>query len=145
MGYKNSLFFSVDLYCEMLKPLHKKVVDWAHSRGVKVRLHSCGDVTPLVPHFYEIGLDGLNPLEVKAGMNPVELKEKYGDKMLFHGGVNAVLWTDRDAITEEIKRVVPVMMKNGGYVFASDHSIPDAVSLEDFRYIISLIKQIGSY
>ena len=145
MGYKNSLFFSIDLYREMLKPLHKKVIDWAHAKGVKVRLHSCGDIMPLVPEFYEIGLDALNPLEVKAGVNPIELKQKFGDKMLFHGGVNAVLWTDRDAITEEIKRVVPVMMKDGGYIFSSDHSIPDAVSLEDFKYIISLIKEIGSY
>lgn len=145
LGYKNNLFFSINLYREMLKPLHKKVIEWAHAKGVKVRLHSCGDITPLVPEFYEIGLDALNPLEVKAGVNPIALKEKYGDKMLFHGGINAVLWDNREAITDEIKRVIPAMMKNGGYIFASDHSIPDSVSLEDFRYIISLIKQVGSY
>ena len=145
MGYKNNLFFSVNKYIELLKPLHKKVVDWAHQRGVYVRLHSCGDITPLIPHFYEIGLDALNPLEVKAGVNPIELKKKYGDKMTFHGGINAVLWNDKDAITDEIKRVLPVMKENGGYIFASDHSIPDAVSLENFRYIISLVKELGSY
>ena len=145
MGYKNNLFFSVAKYVEMLKPLHKRVIDWAHERGVYVRLHSCGDITPLVPHFYEIGLDALNPLEVKAGVNPVELKKKFGDKMTFHGGINAVLWDNHEAITEEIKRVIPVMKENGGYIFASDHSIPDSVSFEDFKYIISLIKKLGSY
>ena len=130
MGYKNNLFFSVNKYVELLKPLHKKVIDWAHQRGVVVRLHSCGDI---------------NPLEVKAGMNPIELKKKYGDKMTFHGGINAVLWDDKDAITEEIKRVLPVMKENGGYIFASDHSIPSSVSLENFAHIISLVKELGSY
>jgi uroporphyrinogen decarboxylase len=145
MGYKNNLFFSVAKYVELLKPLHKKVIDWAHERGVYVRLHSCGDITPLVPHFYEIGLDALNPLEVKAGVDPIALKKKYGDKMTFHGGINAVLWDDKEAISEEIRRVLPVMKQNGGYIFASDHSIPDAVSLENFRHIISLVKEVGSY
>ena len=145
MGYKNNLFFSVNKYVDMLKPLHKKVIEWAHQKGVVVRLHSCGDITPLVPHFYEIGLDGLNPLEVKAGVNPVKLKKKFGDKMTFHGGINAVLWDDKDAITEEIKRVLPVMKENGGYIFASDHSIPDAVSLENFRHIIATVKELGGY
>jgi len=145
MGYKNNLFFSVNKYVELLKPLHKKVVDWAHEKGVVARLHSCGDITPLMPHLYEIGMDGLNPLEVKAGMNPVEFKKKYGDKMTFHGGINAVLWDDKDAITDEIKRVLPIMKENGGYIFASDHSIPDAVSLENFRHIIALVKELGSY
>lgn len=145
MGYKNNLFFSLNIYRELLKPLHKKVIDWAHQRGVKVRLHSCGDITPLIPELYEIGMDGINPLEVKAGVDPIALKKKFGDKMLFHGGINAVLWDDKDAISEEIKRVVPVMMQNGGYIFASDHSIPDSVSLENFKYIIALIKKHGSY
>jgi uroporphyrinogen decarboxylase len=90
-------------------------------------------------------MDALNPLEVKAGVNPIELKKKYGDKMTFHGGINAVLWDDKDAITEEIKRVLPIMKENGGYIFASDHSIPDAVSLENFKHIIALVKEVGSY
>ena len=145
MGYKDSLFFSVNKYVELLKPLHKKVIDWAHQRGVYVRLHSCGDITPLVPHFYEIGLDALNPLEVKAGVKPMELKKKYGDKMTFHGGINALLWDNKDAISQEINRLIPVMKENGGYIFASDHSIPDAVSLENFKHIISLVKEVGSY
>lgn len=145
MGYKKNLFFSKKLYTELLKPLHKRVIDWAHERGVYVRLHSCGDITPLMPEFYELGLDAINPLEVKAGVDPVAFKKQYGDRMTFHGGVNAVLWDDKEAITEEIRRVVPVMKENGGYIFASDHSIPDSVSLENFKHIIATIKEVGSY
>ncbi len=62
-------------------------------KGIKAHLHSCGDVTPLVPELIEIGMDALNPLEVKAGMDPLALKREFGDRLVLHGGINAVLWT----------------------------------------------------
>ena len=145
MGYKGGTFFSLESYRNLLKPFHRKAADWAHARGIKVHLHSCGNINEFVPDLLEIGIDALNPLEVKAGMNPIDLKKRYGDSLVLHGGVNAVLWPDRDAITAEMRRVIPTMKENGGYIFASDHSIPDSVSLEDFRHIIELAKELGSY
>jgi uroporphyrinogen decarboxylase len=145
MGYKHNQFFSLKMYRELLKPVHKRAADWAHAHGVKVHLHSCGDVNPFVPELIEIGIDALNPLEVKAGMDPVHLKETYGDKLVFHGGINAVLWDKPDQIIDEINRVVPRMKENGGYIFASDHSIPENVSLQDFTTIIAAAKRAGSY
>ncbi len=145
MGYKKSQFFSLKMYRELLKPVHKRAVDWAKARGLKVRLHSCGDVRPFIDDFIDMGIDALNPLEVKAGMNPVELKQKYGRELLFHGGVNAVLWDKPDLIKAEIERTVPVMKQDGGYIFASDHSIPPYVSLEDFSGIIETVKRVGAY
>jgi uroporphyrinogen decarboxylase len=44
-----------------------------------------------------------------------------------------------------MRRVVPLLKENGGYIFASDHSVPDSVSLENFRYIVNLAKELGSY
>ena len=55
MGYKGTQFFSVQMYRDLLQPVHKRAVDWAHAHGVKVRLHSCGDVRPFVPEFIKIG------------------------------------------------------------------------------------------
>jgi uroporphyrinogen decarboxylase len=145
MGYKQNQFFSLKTYRELLKPVHKKAVDWAHAKGVKVHLHSCGDINPLVPELVEIGIDALNPLEVKAGMDPIKLKEKFGKDLVFHGGINAVLWDDPEAIEAEIRKVVPVMKESGGYIFSSDHSVPSTVSLDDFRRITDLAKKMGSY
>ncbi len=95
MGYKQNQFFSLRTYRKLLKPVHKRAVDWAHAKGVKVRLHSCGDVRPFIPELVEIGVDALNPLEVKAGMDPVAIKREFGDRLVLHGGINAVLWDDR--------------------------------------------------
>lgn len=145
MGYKGTTFFSPDLYRQLLKPYHRSAVEWAHEKGIYARLHSCGNIMSLMPDLVDIGLDALNPLEVKAGMDALALKQRYGDRLVFHGGVNAVLWNDADAIIEEIDRVVPVLKENGGYIFASDHSIPNSVSLENFRKIVAEVKRVGSY
>ncbi len=145
MGYKQNQFFSMRMYRKLLKPFHQKAIEWAHAKGITAHLHSCGDVRPFVPELVSMGLDALNPLEVKAGMDPCLLKEQFGDKLVFHGGVNAVLWDQPEAIREEMQRVIPVMKENGGYIFSSDHSVPSTVSLEAFREIIALARQLGSY
>ena len=145
MGYKYNQFFSLDTYRALLKPVHKRAIDWAHAKGIVAHLHSCGDVNPFIPELIEIGLDGLNPLEVKAGMDPVQIVRDYGDDLLLHGGINAVLWDDAEAIEAEMRRVVPALVGNGGYIFSSDHSVPDSVSLENFRRITDLAKKLGSY
>jgi uroporphyrinogen decarboxylase len=145
MGYKNGTLFSPDVYRELLKPVHKRAVDWAHGHGIPAHLHSCGNVSSFIPDLLEIGIDALNPLEVKAGMDPVALKKQYGDKLVLHGGINAVLWDKPEEIKAEIERVVPQMKKNGGYIFSSDHSIPSSVSVEDFRGIIRCAKKAGAY
>ena len=145
MGYKGTTFFSNDMYRELLKPVHKRAVDWAHEKGIYAHLHSCGDVMTRVDDLVDIGIDALNPLEVKAGMEPVTLKRKYGDRLTLHGGINAVLWDNRDAIVSEIERVVPALKENGGYIFSSDHSIPNSVSLENMRAIVDTVKRAGTY
>jgi len=145
MGYKGTTFFSNALYRQILKPVHKRAVDWAHERGMFAHLHSCGNIMSRIDDLVEIGLDALNPLEVKAGMEPLTLKEKYGGKLTLHGGINAVLWDDKEAILEEIRRCVPVLKQNGGYIFSSDHSIPNTVTLETFRAIVEEVKRVGAY
>ena len=145
MGYKGTQFFSLSTYRELLKPFHQRAIDWGHAHGCYVRLHSCGNIMPLVPELVSMGLDGLNPMEVKAGMQPEKLKREYGDKLLFHGGTNAAVWHRPEIILPQIRELIPVMKENGGYVFASDHSIPSQVSLKDFTEIIRTYKEVGTY
>ena len=64
---------------------------------------------------------------------------------MLHGGINAVLWSDMEAMEAEMRNIVPVMKESGGYIFSTDHSVPNNVSLEDFRYITELAKKLGSY
>ena len=145
MGYKGTTFFSNAMYRELLKPVHRRAVEWAHGKGIYAHLHSCGDIMTRIDDLMDIGIDCLNPLEVKAGMQPLTLKAKYGDRLTLHGGINAVLWDDREAIVQEIRRTVPVLKENGGYIFSSDHSIPNSVSLKNMTSIVEEVKRAGKY
>jgi uroporphyrinogen decarboxylase len=145
MGYKLNQFFSLRTYRNLLKPIHKKAIDWAHAKGIKACLHSCGDVRPFIPDLVEMGLDGLNPLEVKAGVDPLMVKQEFGDRLLLHGGINAVLWDDIDAMEASVRENVPALMNNGGYIFASDHTTPNNVSLADFKHIVDVVQEVGRY
>ena len=145
MGYKQNQFFSLKMFRELLKPVHKRAIEWAHSKGLKTELHSCGDIRPFVPEFVEIGLDALNPLEVKAGMDTLALKKQYAKNLVLHGGINAVLWEDLPKFEAEMREKVPILKEGGGYIFGTDHSVPSCVSLEAFREVVELAKDLGSY
>ncbi len=146
MGYKLSQFFSLDMYHELLKPVHRRAADWAHAKGCKVELHSCGDIRPFIPDLIDLGVDSLNPLEVKAGVDPLAVKAEYGDQLVLHGGLNAVLYEKPpEEQWAEMRRVIPELKKDGGYVAATDHSVPDTVSLERFGEFVRLAKELGSY
>ena len=145
MGYKGSTFFSPATYRNMLQPYHTRAVKWAHDRGIVAQLHSCGDVHTLLPDIVATGVDGLNPLEVKAGMDALRIKQEWGDKLLLRGGINAVKWDNAEAIIAEIDEKVPILKQNGGFIFSSDHSIPNSVSLDNMKRIVAEVKRVGKY
>ena len=145
MGYKFNQFFSLTTYRELIKPVHRRAVEWAHAKGIPVRLHSCGDIRPFIPEFIDIGIDCLHPLEVKAGVDPLAVKREFGDRLALNGGLNALLYDDPDRFATEMRRVVPTLKAGGGYLLSSDHSIPSSVSLETFRAIVKLARELGSY
>jgi len=145
MGYKLSQFFSLDMYRELLKPVHRRAADWARARGCKVELHSCGDIRPFIPDLIDLGVECLNPLEVKAGVDPLAVKREYGGQLVLHGGLNAVLYEKSpEEQWAEMRRVIPELKRDGGYVAATDHSVPDTVSLERFGEFVRLAKELGS-
>jgi len=145
MGYKNTSFFSNELYAELLQPVHKRAIDWAHNHGIKAHLHSCGFMMNRLPQLVEIGLDAYNPIEIKAGNDIKALKKKYGDKLVFHGGADALLLDKKDRILPYIESMLPVLKEKGGYIFSSDHSIPNTVSLENYKAIVEAVKKYGAY
>ena len=143
LGYKNGLFFSLDIYRNVLKPAHKRACDWAHERGVKVMLHSCGNIMEVIPDLIDAGFDGLNPLETKAGMDLIEVKKMYGSQLVLQGGIDVRKMTQADQIEEEVRTKITAAKVGGGYVYHSDHSVPDSVSFADYCRVIDLVKHYG--
>lgn len=146
MGFKARPFMSPAMYQEIVLPGHKKLFDYAHSLGCKVIVHSCGCVELLVPGLIEAGMDCLQAMEVKAGMDLPTLFSRYGDKIAFFGGVDvrALIANDRAAIDAEIiKKVLPVVRGGGGYILHSDHSEPPEVDHETMHYFIERARELA--
>jgi uroporphyrinogen decarboxylase len=147
MGYRNASLFSPAMYRRLQKPADELVYGFCHEVGLKVILHSCGNVSALVPDLIDAGLDCLQPLEVKSGMNLVELKRLYGDRLAFMGGIDvrAMAAEDPALIEEEIATKLPVAMEGGGYIYHSDHSVPDNISFDRYCYVMELVRRYGTY
>ncbi len=147
LGYRTGLFFSPNHYERQMHPIFKELCRFFHDKNMPVILHSCGRVKDLIPFFIEEGIDCLQPLEVKAGMDLIELKEKYGDKISFMGGIDVRLMALNNLapIEKEIKEKFAVAKQDGGYIYHSDHSVPKNVSFQNYKKIIELVKKYGSY
>lgn len=147
MGYKGSPFMSPQMYCGILQPAHKYTIDFAKSKGLPVIMHSCGFVEPLLPHMIESGIDCLQAMEVKAGMDLVKLHRLYGDKISFMGGIDvrALCSNDRGEIDRELERKIPLVKEGFNYVLHTDHSVPCTVEYDNYRYFIEKGLELGRY
>lgn len=147
MGFKGKPFMSPSMYDEIVKPGHKKTIDFAKSHDLPVIMHSCGYVEPLLPGMIEAGIDCLQVIEVKAGMDLLKLYHEYGEEISFMGGIDVrKLYTnDKAQIDAELEAKIPEVKKNYGYVLHSDHSIPNTVDYETYRYFVDRGLELGKY
>jgi uroporphyrinogen decarboxylase len=147
MGFKQRPFMSPAMYGEIIQPAHKKTFDYAHSLDLPVIVHSCGFVEPLLPGLIEAGMDCLQVIEVKAGMDPVRIKKQFGDRIALCGGMDArnLVANDRAAIHAELQEKIPVLREGSGYILHSDHSIPDTCDYETYRFFVDEGLRLGTY
>ena len=147
LGFKNRPFMSPAMYRQMLYPAHKKLFDFAHGRGLPVVLHCDGYVEALVPSLIEAGINCLQPLEIKAGMDLLKLKKRFGEQIALIGGMDErVLETnDRRAVEAQLLEKLPGAMAGSGYVLQVDHSVSPLVNYETYRYFVERGLEIGTY
>ncbi len=145
MGFKERPFMSPAMYKELIFPAHKKTIDFAHSLGLPVIMHSCGYVEPLLPGMVEAGIDCLQTIEVKAGMDLLRIFKNFGDKISLMGGIDVreVISNDRARIDAELERKVPIVKQGFGFTLHSDHSIPKDVEYDNYKYFIEKGLELG--
>ena len=132
---QNSLMISPTTWRELVRPHHQKLVSLAHSRNKPVMYHCDGAVYPLIPELIELGIDVLNPIQPDAkGMEARRLKQEFGDRLTFHGGIDIMKVLPRgtpDEVRAEVRDRVAVLGKNGGYLLCSSHHIQPDTPVEN--------------
>lgn len=144
LGYKEHLFCSPQLYRDRIFPYFREMVDFFHAQDLPVVLHTCGLVGPALDLIVEAGFDALNPMEVKAGNDPLQIAAKYKDKLAFIGGLDARVLESHDKaiIRREVAKLIDGMKSVGArYVFASDHSLSTNVNYDDFQYAMEVYRE----
>lgn len=147
MGFKERPFMSPAMYNEIIKPGHQRTIDFAKSMNLPVIMHSCGFVEPLLPGMIDAGIDCLQVIEVKAGMDLLRIHKNYGDRISLMGGIDVrrLYTNDYKQIDEELESKIPVVKDGFGYMLHSDHSIPGTVNFETYQYFIQKGLELGTY
>jgi uroporphyrinogen-III decarboxylase len=146
VAYAQSTFMSPAYWRRHYKPAVARMVEQAHAAGLPVIYHGCGNMNAILEDFIEIGVDAVNPLEAKAGMDVAELRRRHGHRIAFCGNGDIRVWEsgDREAIRSEVLRKLAAA-RGGGYIFQSDHSVTSSVSGLTYDYIVHLVREYGSY
>ncbi len=146
VAYKKGTFMRPDYWRSYYKPWVKAIVEHCHAKGLDVIYHGCGNVNAIFEDYVEVGIDAYNPLEVKAGMDAVDLRRRFGHRIAFCGNGDIQLWEkgDLEAIRRNVLRKLNAA-KGGGMIFQSDHSVSSAVSGHTYDYIVKLVREYGRY
>lgn len=146
VAYKKSTFMAPRYWREHFKPWVARMTALAHAHHLPVIYHGCGNVHAIFQDYIDLQVDAYNPLEAKAGMDVLELRQRYGHQIGFCGNSNVQVWEsgDRNAIRREVLRKLNAA-RGGGYIFQSDHSVTSSVSGPTYDYIVQLVREYGRY
>jgi len=114
----------------------------------KIFFHSCGAIRPIIPDLIEIGVDILNPLQpLASGMGSARLKEDFGSKLCFLGGVDIqhALYGTTEDVWNEVRRRITDFAPGGGYIVATSADIADDIPFENVLAYFDAVRQLSPY
>jgi hypothetical protein len=150
-GMQTGPLISPNTYRQLFKPFHKQVNDWVHRHTPwKTFIHSCGSVVAFLEDFIDAGFDILNPVQITAaGMNPEDLKSKYGDRLTFWGGgvdTQRIMPFGTPAeVRNQVREHIKIFGPGGGYIFNPIHNIQPQTPVENLLAMYDTVKMYGLY
>jgi uroporphyrinogen decarboxylase len=134
-GDQRGVMMGPDRWREFLKPRYARIYEAARAQGKLVISHCCGSVAEIMPDIIEIGQDVLESVQPEAiGMDPYELKAKWGGEITFWGGLGSqstIPFGTPDEIREEVSRLCGEMGRGGGYILAPAKSLQPETPTEN--------------
>jgi len=134
-GSQQGLLFGMEQWKEFIQPTLLKMSEIPKKHHSYYYQHTCGGVAQLIPLLIESGVDVLDPVQITAkGMDPQELKTRYGDRLCFSGGIDEqkVLPNGTpEQVREEVIRVLSIMGKDGGYFVGPTHNFQADIPTEN--------------
>lgn len=151
LGSQTSTLISPEDWRMYFKPGHKRMIEKLRKENpdIIIIMHSDGAVAPLLDDFIELGVDVYNPVQPNvSGSDPRELKERYGERICFFGGIDQqelLPAGDISMIREEIRKRIGILGKGRGYLLAPAHILQPDVSMETVEEMIKATREFGEY
>lgn len=129
---------------EFIKPYYRRIWDLLAERGARLFMQdSDGNMNGVIEAFLECGINVMTPMEPGSGMDIVKVRERYGARLAFAGGLDKyVLRKSPDEITRELEYKIPPMIRSGGALLSLDHRIPNGTPLAHYRFYIQKVWEI---
>lgn len=137
-GQQYGLIMGIDLWRKFFKPRLRKLYDEVHKAGLPVSIHSCGDISGIIPDLIEMGVNMITPLQAEA-LDFNYLKKEYGRHLTFWGGVSTQKtfpYGSPGDVRAEVRERIKVLGKGGGYIIAPSHELQGDVPLENMLAFI---------
>lgn len=150
-GTQNSLMMSPAMFREFIKPRLKSLIDTIKANAdVKVLMHCDGAILRIVEDLIEIGVDILNPIQtvVDGFEDTSALKEKFGERICFHGGIDVqqvLPNASPDEIRQEVAKRMFDLGQEGGYIIAPCHNINVDIPVENTLAMFDAAQELGYY
>jgi len=143
MCWKGGPLISLKHFKEFMVPCYKRITEFLRDHGVWLNIvDSDGNIDLLIPLWLEAGINCFFPCEVRAGSDPILLREKYGREALLMGGVDKMaLIAGPKYIDKELDRLRP-LIEEGGYIPHVDHRVPPDVSFKNYLYYLKRKRSI---
>jgi uroporphyrinogen decarboxylase len=150
LGGQQTTLMSPQHYREFIKPRQARAIELIRNHtSAKVFYHTCGAVSSLIPDFIEIGVDILNPVQVRAnGMDAEKLKKEFGGQIAFWGGIDSQHVLPRGSVQDvekEVAHLVRAMAPGGGLVACAVHNIQADVPPKNVLALFDSVRKMGVY
>ncbi|MCD4699513.1 MAG: hypothetical protein K8R91_02950 [Phycisphaerae bacterium] len=138
MAGKNGPLVGPKQVVEFIRPYYRRVWDMLRDRGARLfSQDSDGNMNAVILAFLDAGVNFMYPMEPAAGMDMVKVRETYGRKLAFMGGIDKhVIRRTKKEIVAELEYKIPPMVRSGGCVLGLDHRIPNGTPLENYRFYV---------
>lgn len=147
MAYRSGPMLNPILMEEFFGDSFRRITETAHGHGMKIVVHTDGNVYPLVGWFADCGFDGVHALEPTAGVELSRVKEMVGDRMCLLGNVDVthiLVDATKEEVFADVRQRIAAAGKGGGYILAPTNSHP-SMSLQRLSWMLEAVKEYGHY
>lgn len=149
-GGQTGPLLGLHLFRRFISPHLQRLTDLGHAYGLKVMLHCCGGIAPLIPEMIEIGIDGVHAVQPCCrGMDLRELKRNFGHRILFNGAIDSqhvLIGGKPDYVRQKTREVLEIMMPGGGYIAGASHdTILEETPVQNVLTMFDTVMEYGRY